>query len=77
MPTLDGGYAVTPGRFDRDNLIGALSLHYDADAVKFTSITAYNRLKLDQLYDSDYTPVDIAEAGTRGTQKQWLSLIHI
>lgn len=71
VPTLDGGYAVTPGRFDRDNLIGALSLHYDADAVKFTSITAYNRLKLDQLYDSDYTPVDIAEAGTRGTQKQW------
>lgn len=71
VPSLDDGYAVTPGHFDRDNTIGSLSLHYTVDAGKFTSITAYNRLHVDQRYDSDYTPVDIAEAGTRGTQKQW------
>ncbi len=71
VPSLDDGFAVTPGHFDRDNTIGSLSLHYTVDAGKFTSITAYNRLKVDQRYDSDYTPIDIAEAGTRGTQKQW------
>lgn len=71
LPTLDDGYAVTPGHFDRDNTLGALTLHYNADAGKFTAITAYNRLHVDQLYDADYTPVDIAEAGTRGTQTQW------
>ena len=71
LPTLDDGYAVTPGHFDRDNTLGALTLHYNADAGKFTAITAYNRLHVDQRYDADYTPVDIAEAGTRGTQKQW------
>ncbi len=71
LPTLDDGYAVTPGHFDRDNTLGALTLRYDADAGRFTAITAYNRLHVDQRYDSDYTPVDIAEAGTRGTQKQW------
>lgn len=71
LPTLDDGYAVTPGHFDRDNTLGALTLHYNADAGKFTAITAYNRLHVDQRYDADYTPVDIAEAGTRGTQTQW------
>ncbi len=71
LPTLDDGYAVTPGHFDRDNTLGALTLHYNADAGRFTAITAYNRLHVDQRYDADYTPVDIAEAGTRGTQKQW------
>lgn len=71
VPALTRGYAVTPGHFDRDNLIGAFSLHYDFDAAKLTSITAYNRFETDQLYDSDYTARQIAQAGTRGLQKQW------
>lgn len=71
VPILTDGFAVTPGHFDRDNLIASLSLHYDMEFAKLTSISAYNRLKLDQLYDSDYSAAQIAEAGTSGTQKQF------
>lgn len=71
VPTLTRGYAVTPGHFDRDNLMGALSLHYDFEGAKLSAITAYDRFETDQLYDSDYTAREISQAGTRGTQKQW------
>ncbi|TXI49718.1 MAG: TonB-dependent receptor [Lysobacter sp.] len=71
VPTLTRGFEVTPGHFDRDNLMGALSLHYDFEGAKLTAIAAYDRFETDQLYDSDYTAREISQAGTRGTQTQW------
>ncbi len=70
VPSLTNGFAVTPGHFNRDNLITSFALHYDMDFAEFTSVTAYNRLKLNQLYDSDYSATPIAQAGTTGPQTE-------
>jgi iron complex outermembrane receptor protein len=54
LPSITNGFAVTPGYNDRDNLTTSFQLNWDLDQVTVTSITGYNDLELDYLYDSDY-----------------------
>ncbi len=71
VPSLTRGFGVTPGHFDRDSILAALTLNYDMDWATLTSVTSYNHFKLDYYYDSDYTPAQIQMASTRGPQTSW------
>ncbi|MDQ6647286.1 MAG: TonB-dependent receptor [Pseudomonadota bacterium] len=68
VPSLTDGFAVTPGHFNRDSILASLTVNYDMDWATLTSVTSYNRLKLDYNYDSDYSAAKIAMAGTRGPE---------
>ena len=68
VPSLTHGFAVTPGHFDRDSILGSLKVNYDMDWATLTSVTSYNHLKLDYNYDSDYSAAQVAMAGTRGPE---------
>lgn len=68
VPSLTNGFAVTPGRFDRDSILSSLTVNYDMDWATLTSVTSYNHLQLDYDYDSDYTAAQIAMAGTHGPE---------
>lgn len=68
LPSLTKGFAVTPGHFDRDSVLAALTVNYDMDWATLTSVSSYNHLKLDYDYDSDYSAAQIAMADTHGPQ---------
>ncbi len=68
VPSLTNGFAVTPGRFDRDSILSSLTVNYDMDWATLTSVSSYNHLQLDYDYDSDYTAAQIAMAGTHGPE---------
>ncbi len=68
LPSLTDGFAVTPGRFDRDSILASLTVNYDLDWATLTSVTSYNHLQLDYDYDSDYSAAQIAMAGTHGPE---------
>lgn len=68
VPSLTNGFAVTPGRFNRDSILASLTVNYDMDWATLTSVTSYNHLKLDYNYDSDYSAAQIAMAGTHGPE---------
>ena len=68
LPSLTKGFAVTPGHFDRDSVLAALTVNYAMDWATLTSVSSYNHLKLDYEYDSDYSAAHIAMADTHGPQ---------
>ncbi|MGH8215826.1 MAG: TonB-dependent receptor [Rhodanobacteraceae bacterium] len=68
VPSLTSGFGATPGNIDRTSTLTSLNVNYDMDWATLTSVTSYNHLKVDQLYDSDYTSAPIQMAGTSGPQ---------
>jgi iron complex outermembrane receptor protein len=54
------GFAVTPGFFDRDTQLLALTLHYAWEVTTLTSVTSFNHLDLGQAYDADYSAAPVS-----------------
>ncbi len=70
LPSLTSGFAFTPGYNYRDNTNSSLKLEWDLDNVVLTSITGYNDLETDSLFDADYSAIDLRFGKNAITEKE-------
>jgi len=54
------GFAVTPGLFERDTQLLAMTLDYAWEVTTLTSITAFNHLDVGHAYDADYSAAPLS-----------------
>ena len=64
-------FAVTPGHYDRDNFTSSFRVDLDLEQVTFTSITGYNDLSIDSIYDSDYEARKISSSIEKTEQDEF------
>jgi len=71
IPSLTSGFAVTPGHHQRDKVNSSFRLDWDLEQLTFTSITGYNDLSLDYLFDSDYEARNLAQSILKTEQEEF------